>query len=486
MEIKVLAVLKGAVVLKRWNDLKLVSKFAVAGSVVMLIGMTILGLWISERIQESVTENTAAATALYMDSFVAPLVQELAKGKKLTRRHRRELDRLLIKTSLGKRVVSMKIWKENGYIAYSPRPSIIGKTFAPTENLKRAWTGVVTAEYDSLVDEEDALERAAGKPFLEIYAPIRARGQGAEKIIAVAEFYEQSDGLEADLRAARMEAWFLIGLVWFATFTILFVIVRQGSQTIDSQRRSLEDRIEELSDLLEQNDQLRIRVEHAYRQAGDINEHFLKNIGADLHDGPAQLLSLAILRLENLKSAGKCEAKANTATGKNFEIVQSALSDALAEIRNISSDLVTPDVDHMSLSKLLESAVETHKKRTGTEVDAEILVNASNISRSAKINIYRFAQESLNNAFQHADGKKQKLVAQTRNGTLTVQVSDKGPGFNYSNTAPKGEGLGLAGMRNRIQSLMGTFDIKSGPDIGTCVTAKLELAKLDKGDVRKD
>ena len=178
--------------------------------------------------------------------------------------------------------------------------------------------------------------------------------------------------------------------------------------------------------------------------------------------------------------------KNDPANGKNFEIVRSALSDALAEIRDISSDLFTPNVEQMPLAAMLESVIDNHKIRTGTDVESEIQVKAPNISQTAKINIYRFAQESLNNAFKHADGKKQKVVAQTRNGTLTVQVSDKGPGFNDSKIVARDKGLGLVGIRNRIESLMGSFDIKSGPDIGTCVTAKFDLAKLDIDYVREN
>jgi signal transduction histidine kinase len=380
----------------------------------------------------------------------------------------------------------MKIWKEGGYVAYSSRPAIIGKTFVPTSNLKRAWTGVVSAEYDTLIDDEDALERAAGKPLLEIYAPIRARNSEPTKIIAVAEFYEEAGHLASDLRGARIQAWFLVGLVWLVTFGILFVIVRQGSRTIDAQRNSLEGRIDELSDLLEQNDQLRIRVEHAYRQASEINENFLKRVGADLHDGPAQLLSLAMLRLENLKSIESHDDSPDAGDEKIFEIVRSALSDALAEIRDISSDLFTPNVEQMPLSAMLESVIDNHKIRTGTEVESEIHVKAPNISQTAKINIYRFAQESLNNAFKHAEGKNQKVLAKTKNGTLIVQVSDKGPGFNYSKIVARDKGLGLVGIRNRIESLMGTFDIKSGQGTGTCVTAKFDLAKLDVENVREN
>ena len=84
-----------------------------------------------------------------------------------------------------------------GLIAYSSHKEIIGTTYATTSNLERAWAGEVTAEFDTLEDDEDAQERAAGVPLLEMYSPIRETGTG--RIIAVAEFYETAEALKSNL-----------------------------------------------------------------------------------------------------------------------------------------------------------------------------------------------------------------------------------------------------------------------------------------------
>ena len=181
----------------RWRRLSLAGQFALAGSVVLLAGMILIGVWVTTQIADGVMRNTAASTSLYMTSLVEPLVQELAHGDTLSAEKMAELDRLRTETPLWRRVISIKVWKEGGLIAYSSHAEIIGTTYATTSNLERAWAGEVTAEFDTLEDDEDAQERAAGVPLLEMYSPIRETGTG--RIIAVAEFYETAEALKSNL-----------------------------------------------------------------------------------------------------------------------------------------------------------------------------------------------------------------------------------------------------------------------------------------------
>ncbi|MNG18443.1 Sensor histidine kinase LiaS [compost metagenome] len=95
-----------------------------------------------------------------------------------------------------------------------------------------------------------------------------------------------------------------------------------------------------------------------------------------------------------------------------------------------------------------------------------------------KICIYRFVQESLNNAYRHANGEGQSIVARHDNGLLTVQVKDSGPGIQSNAMAIATDGkarLGLAGLRYRVESLGGLFNIGSTPGQGTTVTAQFKL-----------
>ena len=74
--------------------------------------MVIISEWVTSEIEGAVTQNTAASTALYMDSFIAPLVQELKDKDTLSLQNKTDLDNLLSGTEIGKRIVSAKIWKK--------------------------------------------------------------------------------------------------------------------------------------------------------------------------------------------------------------------------------------------------------------------------------------------------------------------------------------------------------------------------------------
>ena len=68
---------------------------------------------------------------------------------------------------------------------------------------------------------------------------------------------------------------------------------------IASQSAALSTRVQELSELLAQNKSLRGRIQRASERVVALNEGYLRRIGADLHDGPAQLVALAAMKLDD-------------------------------------------------------------------------------------------------------------------------------------------------------------------------------------------
>ncbi|MDJ0741085.1 MAG: sensor histidine kinase [Gammaproteobacteria bacterium] len=446
-----------------WHRRSLAAQFVITGSVVLLVGMAIMGFWVTQRIEDDVVRNTAASTALYMESFVAPLVQELARSDRVGPEIQGQLDRVIQSDVLGRRIVSFKIWQPGGYIAYSSRPEIIGKSFPTTDNLRRAWQGEVTAEFDTLADEEDALERAQGLPLLEMYSPIREQHTG--KIIAVAEFYETAEALRSNLFAANLQTWAVVATVTLSMLGALFGIVYRGSKTIDRQRASLERRVAELVRLLAQNEELRGRLQNASRRTTEINESYLRRISADLHDGPAQLLSLALLRIDALKPLLP-EVTDDGGSRSDMEIVRSSLGDAIAEIRQICNGLALPELDRLTLAEMLGNVISSHERRTATAVELEVGSTPDRLTRAIKICVYRFVQEALSNAFRHAGGVGQKVVCHYADKVLEVEVRDAGPGIE-SVATDSASGLGLPGLRDRIESIGGELQIHSNAGQGT-------------------
>jgi signal transduction histidine kinase len=454
-----------------WEAKSLSQQFALMSSVVLLGGMVAIGAWVAEEIETSVTVNTAVNTALYIDSFVAPHAQELATQNWLSEDRQASLDELLHSTAIGSRIASFKLWKPGGLIAYSSRKSIIGQVFPETDHLKRAWAGSISAEFDTLVDEEDAEELADGVPYLEMYSPVHEELTG--RIIAVAEFYEKANLFQQVLFRAKLKSWLLVLFVTMVMLSLLFVIVRRGSQTIEIQESALKERIRQLSDL-------RNRLKTTSRRSTELNEQFLRRVGADLHDGPAQLLGLALLRLASIRQLIKSAPQIPGSKSDDLDIVQNALSDALTEIRDISAGLVLPELDALTPNEILTKAVSSHENRTHTSVSLNQVALPKRIRKSIQICLYRLVQEGLNNAERHAPGAACSINASYSGNTFEVEVSDAGSGFDPKMVATSSSGLGLPGLRDRIESVGGHFEIHSTNGQGTRLIARFSIADFEE------
>lgn len=461
-------------VVRAWRGVSLAGQFAAAGSLVLLAGMMAIGIWVTRQIEDGVTRNTASTTALYMESILAPLAQELASSDVLSQGARRAVDEILLHTAIGDRLASFKIWKQDGLVVYSSEASIIGVRFEPTDNLRVAWAGQVVGHFDDLHDEENVNERALGLPLLEIYSPIREPWSG--RVIAVAELYEIATELEENLFRARLASWLVVAAVTLSMFGLLFGIVLGGSRTIEVQRAAQAKRVDELALLAEQNDALRARVQRASNRAAEHNERYLRRISAELHDGPAQLLALASLRLD-----GVVPAAGGGDSQSDLQVVKSSLDDAMRDIRDICRGLSLPTLERMALPAILRTVVEAHQKRTGSDVHLTMGTEEPALSQSLKICVYRFVQEGLNNGFHHAGGAGQRVESHVEDGILRLRVSDSGPGFTPDKAlTPSDEGgLGLAGLQERVESLGARFAIHAAPGNGT----RLEMtAEANAGD----
>lgn len=456
-----------------WRGLTLARQFALAGGAVILVAVLVVGALVSRRIEDAVLRNTANATALYMESFIAPHMQELARRERLLPESRVEIARLLDGTALGRRVVSFKLWRKGGLLVEASNETLIGQRFEVTENLRLAWAGEVRADFDDTGDAEDVAEAALGLPLLEIYSPIREIGTG--EVIAVAEFYEVATQLRDDLFRARLASFAAVAAVMGAVGLCLFAIVLRGSTTIDRQ-------FAELARLSRRNLDLRLRAQQAAGRVAAGNDRTAKRIGADLHDGPAQLLGFAALRLDALRGAVAADGQARA----EIDAIERAVRDALAEIRSVARGLSLPDIEQRPLDALLRALAEAHGERCGSPVTLNIEGDAGGpLPVAVKTCIYRVAQEGLSNAGRHGRGLGQELSLVIMPRRVVLTVRDRGPGFSGEDARAalrESPGMGLSGLRDRVESLGGRLDIGNRPEGGAELRMVLDLDSLQEGE----
>lgn len=451
-------------------------RFLLASFVILIAGTSAIGAWIASRIQENVVHRTAETAAVYVDSAVAPYLQSLATQSELSAADKQKLDELFRTTPLGERIPSFKVWTPQGRVIYSTSSEIVGETFPIGDSLARSLQGDVTGEISALDKAENVSERArataANESLLEIYSPVRRAG--TDEIIAAAEFYQSVEELQRDVNAAVRQTWLFVAAITVGMYLLLAGFVRVASSTIARQQTELSAQVTRLQELLNTNAELDERVRRAAAQTTALNERVLRRISAELHDGPAQDLGLALLKLDNVVARSEAQAERDCRDETDLRVVKQSLDHALQEMRAISSGMGVPQLNNLSLNEIVRRAIRTHERRTNTHVSAEMHTLPAHASLPIKITLYRVLQESLNNAFRHAQGIGQQVSVSTHANELHIEISDQGYGANGNGAQDDTEHLGIVGMRDRVESLGGTFEWHSSPK-GTRVVARLPL-----------
>jgi signal transduction histidine kinase len=324
-----------------------------------------------------------------------------------------------------------------------------------------------------LGEEEHALERTRFGRLMETYAPVREHETGA--IIGAMEFYQDPSDLESEVASSQRTGWIIVGLSTAGMYLLLVGLVKGASNTLSRQHRRL-------GRLAEDNALLAQRVQKAAAEKTETDEQLLMRIGHSLHDGPVQDLGLALLRIKSLRqgtearlAGGDTEAQR---VREDFQLVETALADALKETREVSADLHLPQLEEMKLAEVMEKAKLDHERKTGSTIELfqEAVPDSANLP--LKIAVYRVIQEALNNSHHHAGGKGQRISVSHTEGWLEIRIADGGPGFDPAEAAAergKRPGLGLRGMRERVEMLGGTLMIDSSPENGTTIRARLPL-----------
>ncbi|MBI4082942.1 MAG: sensor histidine kinase [Candidatus Lambdaproteobacteria bacterium] len=456
--------------------LTLARQFLLVSFLILLTGMVVIGLWVARQIETGVINRTAGVTALYVDSFISPNLQDLAQGGHLADRHLQALQTLLRETPLGQRFVAFNIWGTDGRVLYSNNPMLIGRVFPMRPSLARAISGKVNSEISSLGNPENEYERKHWSKLMETYAPIHDERTGS--VVAVSEFYQTTDELVQEVRAAQWRSWIVVGGATLVMYLLLAGLVGRASRTITTQQRELKRKVAQLEELLAQNQRLHERVRRAAMRATALNERFLRRISAHLHDGLAQDLSLALLRMDALAADYRRSLMAegrSPSANSDFDTVHSALQSALTEIRSVSAGLRLPELDGLSPADTTERAVHDYERKTGHPVTLALDDLPASAPLPIRITLYRVLQESLANGYRHAGAADQRVYVAHVSGQLAVRITDNGKGFDPR--AVDGDAhLGLAAMRERVEILGGNFEVESETGRGTTVWARLPLA----------
>jgi len=195
-----------------------------------------------------------------------------------------------------------------------------------------------------------------------------------------------------------------------------------------------------------------------------------RHIGRDLHDSTGQTLAALELSLARLIKAPDIPAERRELLEQCARLAHQCST----EIRTASYLLHPPLLDDLGLLSALRWLADGFKERSGIEVRLDLPNSMPRLSRDEELTLFRVAQEALTNVHRHAESPWASVRLRERGDSVVLEVEDGGLGSRApgASGASFPLGVGLAGMRERVRQVGGTFTVQAGAS-GTIVQATL-------------
>jgi len=205
-----------------------------------------------------------------------------------------------------------------------------------------------------------------------------------------------------------------------------------------------------------------------------IREEELTKVAREIHEELGQMLASLQLNLSLLTSEYRDHAQLVARAAAMEEMISSSIM----MVRRISSELRPIMLDTLGLADAIEWQSQEFQKRTGIPCKAIVLLVEKKVDRDVSTAIYRIFQEALSNVIRHSDATQVQVYLVEKKGWLALTVRDDGRGIAEEEKESL-ESLGIAGMRERAESLSGKLRICGSPRDVTALFVRIPLAEKE-------
>jgi PAS domain S-box-containing protein len=199
-----------------------------------------------------------------------------------------------------------------------------------------------------------------------------------------------------------------------------------------------------------------------------------RSIARELHDTTAQNLLAVTLNVARMRERLRHGTPPTDAVlAETLELAEQSLQ----EVRTLSYLLHPPLLDVVGLGSALRWLASGFAERSGIAVETSVGEGLDGLPQDAATALFRVAQECLANVHRHSGSRSANLSLLRSDSAVRLEVTDRGRGFpadGQRDGAPSIMGVGLSGMRVRLEQLHGSLEVASGPS-GTRVTAAVPL-----------
>ena len=196
-----------------------------------------------------------------------------------------------------------------------------------------------------------------------------------------------------------------------------------------------------------------------------------RRIAFDLHDGVAQLIVSA---KQHLDTSADLLPTAGERAARELRTGLERLDQAIVETRRVLLALRPALVEDLGLPAAARRSLAEVAKEAGWEVGFTENLGDLRLPESVETAAFRILQEALTNARKHAGACRVEVALQRQAKWLVLDVRDSGGGLSAGDGV-EARGLGLQSMGERARLLGGTCEVRSEPNGGTLVHARLPL-----------
>jgi two-component system sensor histidine kinase UhpB len=187
-------------------------------------------------------------------------------------------------------------------------------------------------------------------------------------------------------------------------------------------------------------------------------------IARELHDETSQVLTAFSLDLATLKTVVCDRSEVKTLVDR-LQDLSKQMSQGLYRLVH---DLRPAQLDDLGLISALEY-LKDDSFSSGLEVLINVQGKGRRLDSAIETVLFRVAQEALHNVVRHAQIREAQITLVYQPQEITLKIEDSGSGFNTVQPFTPPHGWGLAGMRERVESVGGQLLIESEPGMGTVV-----------------
>jgi signal transduction histidine kinase len=209
-----------------------------------------------------------------------------------------------------------------------------------------------------------------------------------------------------------------------------------------------------------------------------VQEEERRSLSRELHDEVGQ--ALTAIKMDVTVARRGVDALQTAESGARIvswlDDARSIAENTLQSVRDLSQFLHPSMLDDFGLPEALRSYLRTFSKRTGISAQFVQTGKEQRLPQATEVCLYRIVQEALTNVVRHSGARNAVVRLSQTNDGLEMTIDDDGQGIDHEISrldASSARGLGVIGMRERVQALGGTFALESRREGGTRVAVHL-------------